>query len=174
MYKKLVLKGEIDKFDEAIPIGNGRLGALIYKGNPLRVSVDRNDVWDLRTPEFRTRENFNIERQMELIANNGYQELRKYFNASGLTYPTKLPVNKFQLFFDGDKKIVKNSVDLTNGLAKFEYEDGLEVESFISLAGETGYIRANQPYRVEFDVLVKAKTKETDRLSYSIIGSAFL
>ena len=39
-------------WDEAIPIGNGMLGALIWeKGNRLRFSIDRADLWDLRPME---------------------------------------------------------------------------------------------------------------------------
>jgi alpha-L-fucosidase 2 len=36
-------------WDEAIPLGNGMLGALIWqKGDHLRFSLDRADLWDLR------------------------------------------------------------------------------------------------------------------------------
>ena len=36
-------------WDEAIPLGNGILGALVWqKGDNLRLSLDRADLWDLR------------------------------------------------------------------------------------------------------------------------------
>jgi len=173
MYKKLVLDGEIKKFDEAIPIGNGVIGALIYRSNPLRVSVDRNDVWDLRDVEWRNRDNFNIKHQMELIKEGDYQELRKSFNASGVAYPTKLPVNKFELHFESDKNVIKNSVRLTDGLAEFLYDDGTIVKSFISLASNVGFIKANAPYTAKYDVLRNEKTKETDHLSASVCDLGF-
>ena len=38
-----------DSWDEAIPLGNGILGELVWrKGNILRFSLDRADLWDLR------------------------------------------------------------------------------------------------------------------------------
>jgi alpha-L-fucosidase 2 len=47
-------------WDEGIPLGNGMIGALIWKkGDSLRISLDRADLWDLRPvagfsgPEFR-------------------------------------------------------------------------------------------------------------------------
>ena len=45
-------------WDEAIPLGNGLLGALVWgDGAPLKISLDRTDLWDLRpVPEFHTRE----------------------------------------------------------------------------------------------------------------------
>ena len=45
-------------WDEAIPLGNGLLGALVWgDGTPLKISLDRTDLWDLRpVPEFHTKE----------------------------------------------------------------------------------------------------------------------
>ena len=41
-------------WDEAMPLGNGLFGALVWgDGKPLRISLDRTDLWDLRpVPEF--------------------------------------------------------------------------------------------------------------------------
>ncbi|HEX72693.1 MAG TPA: hypothetical protein ENN65_05215, partial [Candidatus Hydrogenedentes bacterium] len=40
------------RWDEAMPLGNGLLGALVWgNGNPLRISLDRTDLWDLRPVE---------------------------------------------------------------------------------------------------------------------------
>ena len=40
------------RWDEAIPLGNGMLGALIWQnGKRLRFSLDRADLWDLRPME---------------------------------------------------------------------------------------------------------------------------
>lgn len=37
------------RWDEAIPLGNGMLGALVWKkADKLRFSLDRADLWDLR------------------------------------------------------------------------------------------------------------------------------
>ena len=37
------------QWDEAIPLGNGMLGALIWqKEDQLRFSLDRADLWDMR------------------------------------------------------------------------------------------------------------------------------
>ena len=41
-------------WDEALPLGNGIMGALVWgDGAPLNISLDRTDLWDLRpVPEF--------------------------------------------------------------------------------------------------------------------------
>ena len=46
---RLTLEAPIEKWDEAIPLGNGLLGGLLWgKGNELRLSLDRGDLWDPR------------------------------------------------------------------------------------------------------------------------------
>ena len=45
----LVFDSLAKRWDEAIPLGNGWLGALIWqKENKMRVSLDRVDLWDDR------------------------------------------------------------------------------------------------------------------------------
>lgn len=172
--RKIELLGEIKDFEDAIPIGNGQLGALIYKSNPLRISVDRNDVWDLRTPAFRVKETFNLKYQMKLIAEGDIDTLRKDFNASGLAYPTKLPVNKLLMCFSDDKQIVKNSVNMTNGLAEFTYNDGTVVQSFISLSDpEIGYIKCNQPYEMKIDVLPYSTERDKFMLTKTLASLGY-
>ena len=43
-------------WDEALPLGNGIMGALVWgDGAPLNISLDRTDLWDLRpVPEFQS------------------------------------------------------------------------------------------------------------------------
>jgi hypothetical protein len=39
-------------WDEALPLGNGLLGALVWgDGKPIKLSLDRTDLWDLRPVE---------------------------------------------------------------------------------------------------------------------------
>ena len=46
----LVLMAPINSWDEAIPLGNGLLGGLLWGDkNTIRLSLDRGDLWDERT-----------------------------------------------------------------------------------------------------------------------------
>lgn len=48
--ENLVLAAPITTWDEAIPLGNGLLGGLLWgEKNTLRLSLDRGDLWDERT-----------------------------------------------------------------------------------------------------------------------------
>ena len=42
----------IERWDEAVPLGNGLMGGLLWGGgNTLKISLDRGDLWDLRMPQ---------------------------------------------------------------------------------------------------------------------------
>ena len=50
------------QWDEAIPLGNGMLGALVWeKNNQLRFSLDRADLWDSRPMKGLHREEFSYQ-----------------------------------------------------------------------------------------------------------------
>src|SRR5687768_18018930 len=63
-------------WDEAIPLGNATLGALIWeKEGELRFSLDRSDLWDLRPLKGLQGPEFNYQWVYERVMNNSYQEV---------------------------------------------------------------------------------------------------
>ena len=51
MAHKIVFDKSILRWDEAVPLGNGKTGCLIWgNGDRLRFSLDRTDIWDRRKP----------------------------------------------------------------------------------------------------------------------------
>ena len=47
--QNLVLAAPIKTWDEAVPLGNGLTGGLLWgEGNVIRLSLDRGDLWDER------------------------------------------------------------------------------------------------------------------------------
>ena len=46
---RLDLSAPITSWDEAVPLGNGLLGGLLWgEGTTIRLSLDRGDLWDER------------------------------------------------------------------------------------------------------------------------------
>ena len=82
------------QWDEAIPLGNGMLGALIWqKEDHLRFSLDRADLWDMRPMKDLHRKEFSYEWVTEQVRKNEYAIVQKYFdepydNEPG---PSKIP-----------------------------------------------------------------------------------
>lgn len=89
----------ITKWDEAVPLGNGHLGALVWgNADALRFSLDRADIWDL-TPAPRIFEkDFTYQRIIELVKEKKEDEIRRQFSSvyRNMT-PTKLPAGKLIL-----------------------------------------------------------------------------
>ena len=86
-------------WDEAMPLGNGLLGALVWgDGRPLRISLDRTDLWDLRpVPEFHT-EAYSYATMRKWVAEGRIDDLhRLYDDPYGHPGPTKIPAGRIEL-----------------------------------------------------------------------------
>lgn len=86
-------------WDEAFPLGNAILGALVWgDGMPLRISLDRTDLWDLRpVPEYHSPEyTYATMRQWE--KEGRVKELEAlYDNPYHRPAPTKIPAGRIEL-----------------------------------------------------------------------------
>jgi alpha-L-fucosidase 2 len=72
---QLKLQTPIDKWDEAIPLGNGLTGGLWWgEGNEIRLSLDRGDIWDNRAHPGFTAPGFTYDVVREM-ANSGKTDL---------------------------------------------------------------------------------------------------
>lgn len=68
-------------WDEAMPLGNGILGALVWqKSNKLRFSLDRADLWDLRPMDNLDKPEWTFKWVQEQWQNNTYQKVQKLFD----------------------------------------------------------------------------------------------
>ena len=86
-------------WDEAFPLGNGLLGALLWgDGAPLKISLDRTDLWDLRpVPEFSGPEyRYSVMQQWE--QEKRYKELAdRYEKPYHRPGPSKIPAGRITL-----------------------------------------------------------------------------
>jgi alpha-L-fucosidase 2 len=88
---RLTLAAPIEKWDEAIPLGNGLIGGLLWgKGNELRLSLDRGDLWDLRQHPIYARPDFTYATVVARAQAGQADQLNKEI-AHSSDYPTKLP-----------------------------------------------------------------------------------
>ena len=80
------------RWDEAMPLGNGMLGVLIWgKHNRLRLSLDRADIWDERKAVDLSTFDFKWVKQQ--VLKNDYEPVHQKGDApyDNIAYPTKLP-----------------------------------------------------------------------------------
>src|SRR5687768_9081513 len=84
----------VTAWDEAMPLGNGMIGALIWqKGDRLRFSLDRSDLWDERPMKGLHRPEFSYRWVYEQVKKGDYKIVQDYFDApyDREVAPTKIP-----------------------------------------------------------------------------------
>lgn len=137
----------ITKWDEAIPLGNGRIGSLIW-GEPsaLRFSLDRTDIWDRSVPMYTEREDFTYANLVKLAKEGKTEAIRELFDAPyQCPTPTKLPSGKL-IFCFPEGEHVCSELDLETAEAKFAIISEKEtciVETLCHAVSKTGMIRVS-------------------------------
>jgi len=121
------------KWDEAMPLGNGMLGALVWqkKGN-LRLSLDRADLWDERNAmpdlsvyNFKWVEQQKLKKDYSIVQKNLDQPYDRQ------TYPTKLPAGAMEFNVASFGKVVSNILDIKTAVNTVKFENGTLFKCFI-------------------------------------------
>lgn len=141
-YCNLNFPNTIKKWDEAVPLGNGDLGCLIWGGpSALRFSIDKGDLWDCTGGPVAGGE-YTYRNLIRLVKKKRQREIVRIFD---LPYykatPTKLPAGKIILDLKTSGN-VKSSLRLSDASAAVE-TGGVVLNSFISASRPLGMIRIN-------------------------------
>ncbi len=142
-------------WDEAVPLGNGLLGALVWgDGKPLRISLDRTDLWDLRpVPEFHMKEySYRIMRQW--VEEGRLADLhRLYDDPYGNPGPTKIPAGRIEMTL-GDTPVFENaSLNLAKATASVKFKDRDRADVFVHAVEPFGMIRIKSTRKVNIRLL---------------------
>lgn len=173
MRYRLDFKESIHRWDEAVPLGNGRTGALIW-GRPqeLRFSLDRTDIWDLTTPLYTDRAEFCYAHLKELAKKGKTREIRELFDAPyNCPAPTKLPAGKLIFCFPTGSNVYSR-LDLQTAEAELEICGETEMYklwSFCHAVSGTGMIKV-ETSAGRFDVRLESpefgKEEEKEEIHY--------
>ncbi len=128
------------QWDEAMPLGNGMLGALIWqKDGKLRVSLDRADLWDERPALDLSKFNFKFVQQQ--VAKNDYDTVHRLgdepYDAS--PYPTKIPAGALEFDLSKLGEIKKITLDIATALCTVEFASGVRFNNYIHATNNAGY-----------------------------------
>ena len=128
------------RWDEGIPLGNGWLGALIWqKGDKLRMSLDRIDLWDDRPmPEI---DKLKFSWVIEKVKLNQYDSVQKLGDEPYEKYPapTKIPGAALEFDLTSIGTVVSNELDITNGLSLIKFSNGIVFMNYIHAVNTVGY-----------------------------------
>lgn len=137
--KELHFSKTIKNWDEAIPLGNGDIGCLIWNSsNKLRFSLDKGGIWDCSNPP-EDQENFNYSDLKKLVQTKQQKTINKkyddcYFNPT----PTKLPAGKIIIDLRVKENVV-STLDFQKAEAFFKIGDIL-IKSFVHANENYGMI----------------------------------
>ncbi len=134
-------------WDEAIPLGNGMIGALVWqKGNNLRFSLDRADLWDLRPMENLSKPEFSFKWVQQQVKNNNYKIVQNMFDAPYDQSPAPSKIPGAALEFDtkslGD--VVQIKLSLNNALCETLWKSGISMQTYVHASQQSGWFRFKQ------------------------------
>jgi len=132
------------QWDEAIPLGNGMLGALIWqRDDHLRFSLDRADLWDLRPMKGLHRKEFSYQWIMGQIDKKDYTPVQKYFDAPYDAEPAPSRIPGGGLEFDtkswGDVQSVH--LHIPTAVCDVKWANGTILKTFVSATKPVGWFR---------------------------------
>lgn len=163
---KLVLDAPINHWDEAIPLGNGLTGGLLWGvGNQIRLSLDRGDIWDNRlAPEFLDKNN-NYEKMKQLVREKNQKILNDTFDkAYNRGYPTKLPEARLVVTLDPALQARSFSLDMKTAIGDVDLGRS-RVHCFFSAVRPIAMMRVPQPIgTLKFDLVTYGAVR---RLGYA-------
>lgn len=139
---KLKFSHTITAWDEAIPLGNGDLGCLIWgKVNELRFSLDKSGIWDCSNPP-EEQDGFTYANLIDLVSKRKQRKINKIFDdCYANTTPTKLPTGRLVLDL-GVNHEVMSELDILTAESKVAV-DSIIVKSFVHATEDYGLIEIN-------------------------------
>lgn len=130
-------------WDEGIPLGNGTVGALVWKnGERLRLSLDRADIWDMRPMAGLHRKEFSYKWVAQQVKTKDYKPVQEYFDApyDKEPAPSKIPAGALE--FDVPVSSVKSvHLSLEKALCEVTWENGMVLKTFVHATEPVGWFR---------------------------------
>jgi alpha-L-fucosidase 2 len=134
-------------WDEGIPLGNAMLGALIWqKGDHLRFSLDRADLWDLRPIANLSKPEFKFKWVQKQVKENNYKVVQQMFDApyEQLPAPSKIPGAALEFDTKGFGKVLQVQLTLATALCETKWENGTTMQTFVHASQPGGWFKFEQ------------------------------
>ena len=138
----LVFNDLASVWDEAMPLGNASVGELVWqKGDNLRLSLDRIDLWDLRPVEVFNGEEYSFEWVKEHVRNNDFDPVIEFFDKKGYSpAPSKIPGAALEVDVSKWGAVKENRLYLNNALCEVTWESGISMKTFVQADRDAGWL----------------------------------
>jgi alpha-L-fucosidase 2 len=132
------------RWDEAVPLGNGMVGALIWQeGETLRFSLDRADLWDSRPVENFQKPEFRFDWMYDHVKNGNIKPVQDLIDRpySKDPAPTKIPAARLEFDQSNFGKVNKVTLDIANAICTVTWENGITLDTFVHATEPCGWFR---------------------------------
>jgi alpha-L-fucosidase 2 len=131
-------------WDEGIPLGDGLIGALIWKkGDALRLSLDRADLWDLRpVTEFAGPE-FRFVWVRDHVLANDYDPVHRMGDEpyDRDPAPTKIPAAALEFDISALGEIASVRLSLAEAVCRIRWKSGARLTAFVHATEPVGWFQ---------------------------------
>lgn len=146
--QNLVLAAPITTWDEAVPLGNGLLGGLLWgEDNTVRLSLDRGDLWDERpAAEKDWWKNCTYAQGKQLANEKKFDAINRMWDSpyNGTT-PTKLPAGRMEITLNPVQKIKTFELNLATAEGVARFADGTKLDAIFSAMEPVAILRIPGP-----------------------------
>ncbi|HEY9187245.1 MAG TPA: hypothetical protein VIR55_05015 [Ignavibacteria bacterium] len=167
------------QWDEALMLGNGFIGALIWeKDEKLRISLDRSDLWDETFIEDFNIPQFSYYWVYEQWKKNNYDTVQKLFDLPYEIYPTptKIPCAAIEFDISDFGELEYAKIDIKNALCIIKWKKGITFKAFIHANKNIGWYRFEGIDKEIKPILIPPKygTEKTQliKINNSVDGSS--
>ena len=167
------------QWDEALMLGNGVIGALIWeKDEKLRISLDRSDLWDETFIEDFNIPQFSYYWVYEQWKKNNYDTVQKLFDLPYEIYPTptKIPCAAIEFDISDFGELEYAKIDIKNALCIIKWKKGITFKAFIHANKNIGWYRFEGIDKEIKPILIPPKygTEKTQliKINNSVDGSS--
>lgn len=131
-------------WDEAIPLGNGMVGSLIWKKEgKLRFSLDRADLWDLRPMENLKKPEWKYSWVYDQWKNNDYKPVQELFDVpyDRSPAPSKIPGAAIEFDISTLGEIVSVHLFIKDAVCEVKWKNGVRLLTFVHATKPIGWYR---------------------------------
>lgn len=168
-YLELEFDGLPRSWDEGVPLGNGKIGALVWeKDGRLRMSLDHVYLWDLRPMENLKAKEWSFDWVVKQWQEDTYQEVQKLFDEpyDRSPAPSKIPGAALEFETAGFGSVQKNVLNLSEGVNEIHWQSGVKLFTFINATKNVGLFKFEgvaEGFTPELEIPAYASTVGSDR-----------
>lgn len=153
-------------WDEAMPLGNGMVGCLVWqKEGKLRFSFDRADLWDLRPMENIDFEQWKFQNVYDHWKVGKYKKVQEVFDVpyDKLPAPSKIPAGALEFDITKLGKVISVQLDLATATCIIEWENGAKLTTFVHAKEPLGWYKFESiPESIKLELVSPAYNRRSE------------